>query len=304
MQAESKRPLDDVVKEARAILRGTIAEYQPEAVVGLYSGGNDSTVLLDITRDLLTHVGHANTTVGIEETREFVRRTTADYFDLPLIEVHPPVSYRDIVLKHGFPGPPAHWLMYARLKERALRKIRRQFVTNGRKQRIVFVTGVRQDESDRRFRNVGLLQREGSTVWCSPLVSATNAEMADYREAHPDLPRNEVSDHLHMSGECLCGAYAKPFELAEIAFFYPDTARMLVELEEEVRDRWEQGLVRDGDGDPVDEAACQWGWGAYRKWDPSEIPPSGLMCSDCRFYRGQEAKPESAQLSLAGVSGA
>jgi hypothetical protein len=83
----------------------------------------------------------------------------------------------------------------------------------------------------------------------SPLVHWTDAHMREYRARHRcqldhdhaphrlchegALPLNEVTEHLHMSGECLCGAYAKPGELDEVEFFYPHAAEPLRKLEAE-----------------------------------------------------------------------
>ena len=48
----------------------------------------------------------------------------------------------------------------------------------------------------------------------------------------PDaLPLNEVTEHLHMSGDCTCGAFARPGEKEEIRFFYPEKAAEIDEME-------------------------------------------------------------------------
>lgn len=199
----------------------------------LFSGGNDSTVLAHLFRERATHAIHANTTVGIEETRQFVRDTCQDW-GLPLLEETPDTTYRDLVIEQGFPGPGHHFKMYQRLKERGLRQARRKLVTNGRKERVLFLAGRRRDESARRAE-IPFHEREGSVIWASPLALWTKLDMNTYRQMEGDVPHNEVSDHLHMSGECLCGAFAKPGELDLIGEFYPETAKQLRELEEEVR---------------------------------------------------------------------
>lgn len=48
---------------------------------------------------------------------------------------------------------------------------------------------------------------------------------------------NEVTDFLHMSGECLCGAYAHPGELQEIEMWYPAVAAEIRALEKEAAER-------------------------------------------------------------------
>lgn len=229
--------LDEAMERSHLLINRVLIEQQEQGVeikarIVLYSGGNDSTVLTHFLRDRATHAAHINTGIGIEETREFVRSTCATY-DLELIEESPPpgATYDELVLKYGFPGPAGHMLMYTRLKERGLRKVRARFVTNPRKERVLFMAGMRHDESARRMRNTEETHREGSVVWVSPLGHWTNEHMAEYRRRYPDVPRNEVSDMLHMSGECLCGAFAKPGELEWIAQCYPKTAQRIRDLE-------------------------------------------------------------------------
>lgn len=127
-----ERNLDELVTDAQAILAKAIAEYEPAAVIGCVSGGKDSVTLLDVCRDQLTHVGMANTTIGCEATRDFVRQRAHDLW-LPLIEAFPPATYEEIVLEHGFPGAGhfAHNLSYTRLKQRAFRVMQRELCPPG-----------------------------------------------------------------------------------------------------------------------------------------------------------------------------
>ena len=257
LEAEAFALVDDVIE--RYV---TGPGYELAGIVVLFSGGNDSTVLAHLMRHRATHYGHCNTGIGIEQTRDFVR-DTAHVFGLPLIEKHPPISYRELVIERGFPGPGQHYKMYQRLKERGLRLMRKDLVTNGRRQRVVFVAGRRRAESARRM-NVPECEREGSVVWVSPLVDWTDTDMAEYRQRHPDVPRNEVAEMLHMSGECLCGAFAHEGELHEIDLFYPDVAETIRQLEDEVR---AAGHV---------EPRCRWGWGRN---EPSG--KRGPLCDSC-----------------------
>jgi hypothetical protein len=49
----------------------------------------------------------------------------------------------------------------------------------------------------------------------------TKLDMATYRLMHMDVPRNRVSDLIGMSGECLCGSFAKPGELDMVGEHFP-----------------------------------------------------------------------------------
>lgn len=286
------------VQAAHDLLTSVIDQVTAEGkevagIVLAFSGGNDSTTLAHLFRHRATHAAHANTGIGIEQTRQYVRDTCASW-GLPLIEKGPPPgeTYRDLVLGRcliasgpnagkpsyagGFPGPAMHYLMYQRLKERAFRQVRRELVTRPRRQRLIVLAGRRAQESSRRSaralgdadgKQILPVEREGSVIWASPLLEWSALDINAYRRAYPDVPRNEVSDLLHMSGECLCGAFAGPGELDEIAEWFPDAAAAIRQLEKEV------GAAEL----PVPAERCRWGWGAYRE-RPSQ---SGRMCSSC-----------------------
>lgn len=240
------------------------------ALAILYSGGNDSTCLAHLFKTRADFALHANTTIGIEETRQFVRDTCRDW-GLELREYFPDngCTYAELVVEHGFPGPALHYKMYQRLKERALRTARRDVVKKPYKERIVFLAGRRRTESSRRA-NVPEFERFGSTVWIAPMVNWTKTDLYTYREWAGDVPRNRVSDLIHMSGECLCGAFAHKDELAEIEMFFPEVAREIRELESKVR------LA----GHP--EHKCKWGWGATER-TKGAVALSGPMCSSCEY---------------------
>lgn len=242
------------------------------AQVVLFSGGNDSTVLAHLFRDS-DYAAHANTTIGIEETRQFVRDTCAKW-KLPLLERTPPREedqYRALVLDQGFPGPGHHFKMFQRLKERALRAIRSELVKNPRQERVLFLAGRRRTESERRA-NIPELEREGSIVWVSPLINWTKTDLNTYRMMY-DVPRNEVADLCHMSGECLCGAFAHEGEREEIAAWYPAPFEVIAELEAAIADR-----------EDIPDHRKKWGWGGdaeVLKASRKQKPKSGRLCGGC-----------------------
>ena len=267
-------PLRGKILSAHALVDRAIDRYvlregkELAGVVVMFSGGNDSTALMHMMRHRATHAGHCNTTIGIEDTRQFVRKSCAEW-EVPLMEVYPPQTYRDLVIERGFPGPANHWKMYQRLKERGFRQIRKALVQNDRSRRIVFVAGRRRDESKRRT-NIPQMERVGSTVWVSPLFDWTDEDMRLYRRTR-DVPRNQVPDMIHMSGECLCGAFAAQGELEELRFFYPEVHREIRALEAEVVDA----------GHP--EPLCRWGWGG--DYETLKDFRAGRLCSSCDARR-------------------
>lgn len=260
--------LDERIAEARAIVAGAVPEhYETVATFVLFSGGNDSSVLTHLFGPDVDAVVHVNTGIGVEQTREFVRAACGAW-GFKLRELHPPVPYEDICehILGGFPGPAQHRVAYARLKERPLRLLRKEVVTAPRRQRVVFLTGIRAAESKQRMGYGRAVSTDGSTVWVNPLYHWDHTDMAAYRVLH-DLPRNEVADNLHMSGECLCGAYARPGEIEQLAFFYPEVAARIRSLEAEFRAK---GLK-----------ACTWGDEPPQGRKYRDLAPPGPLCQGC-----------------------
>jgi len=223
-----------------------------------------------MTRDTATHAAHANTTIGIERTRDFVRRT-CEAWGLPLLERTPPREedhYGSLVRAYGFPGPGHHFKMYQRLKERSLEQIRRELISDPYQERIAFIAGRRRSESQRRFA-VPASERRGSTVWVSPLIDWTKFDLTTYRLMMGDVPVNEVSDLIHMSGECCCGSFAKEGEREELGFWFPDLIAEIETLEREIAHRHD-----------IPEHRRTWGWGARTRRD-SDINSAGALCSSC-----------------------
>lgn len=282
-RSEREARLRALIIEANTIFDRTISEHvyadgrDLAATVILFSGGNDSTVLAHMFRHRATHAGHANTGVGIEATRQFVR-DTCKAWDLPLIEERaksPKDHYRTLVLERGFPGPAMHWKMYQRLKERALRQIKGILLQNPRKQRVVFIGGRRRDESARRAA-IPENGRTGAIVWISPLIHWTKPDLNTYRLTQGDVPVNEVSDLIHMSGECLCGSFASPGERDELDYWFADDMQFIRDLEAEIRGRSDVPVYRQ-----------TWGWGAIPELAAQapkrELlrPKAGGICGGC-----------------------
>lgn len=250
----------------------------------LFSGGNDSTTLAHLFRSKATHAIHANTTIGAEETRQYVRDTCSAW-DLPLIEVRPDYTFEDLVLGRvktkagekvwpgGHPGPGAHAFIYQRIKERGLDKARHVLgFANSTKRCGIFIAGRRRLESERRA-DIPLHEDDGSVVWVSPIANWSKLDLNTYRLIHEvsddPVPRNWVADLMHMSMECLCGCYAHRGELAEIREHFPHIAAEIDRLS-----RLILAAIAVGELD-IDPAYAVWGHGLGK---PSG---SGRLCSSC-----------------------
>lgn len=216
------------------------------------SGGHDSTTVthfaMSVLRKNIDFIAHINTGIGIEDTRQFVRDTCTQY-DWPLREYKAaenvngkgepdPQIYADLVIERGFPGPFHHTKMYNRLKERPLRMLMRDVGASGRgkvKRPCVFISGVRREESTRRMGYVEEIQNRGREFWVAPFADLTKADTQRYHTEN-NLPVNSVWGKLCMSGECLCGAFARgESERAEIKLWYPEMDAYLTDLEAKVR---------------------------------------------------------------------
>lgn len=213
--------------------------HKPVAVYAAFSGGDTSLAIAHWMMNNVPgcRVFHANTGIGIEAAREFVRETCTKY-GWPLDEVRAKEDcgqdYREMVLGHGFPGPAMHHRMYARLKERPVRLLVRRAKQN-RLDKVMIATGIYKEESLIRMgygdRNINFV---GSQMWVNPFYWWPKQRFMDYL-AHHGIKRSPVAETLGMSGECLCGAHAHSGEKSLVRIVDPATADYLDQLEEEVR---------------------------------------------------------------------
>jgi 3'-phosphoadenosine 5'-phosphosulfate sulfotransferase (PAPS reductase)/FAD synthetase len=235
--SQRRARVEYLIEQAHSIYQDAVNAAGGRTITGsvlCFSGGNDSTVLGHLFKDTVTHAAHVRTGIGIAETTQYVQDVTAAW-GVPLIIRDPPpgCTYEELVLEFGFPGPGFHYKMFQRLKERALRQVRKDFVATPRKERVIFIAGRRRAESERR-KDIPLLETEGSILWSSPLALWTKLDMTTYRLMQRDVPMNRVSELIGMSGECLCGAFAKPGELDAVGAHFPAMREYIKALEAKV----------------------------------------------------------------------
>jgi 3'-phosphoadenosine 5'-phosphosulfate sulfotransferase (PAPS reductase)/FAD synthetase len=117
--------LEPVVRSPEEIVLPALEEHKPVAVYALVSGGHDSAAVarwaVEALEGRFAGFLHIDTTIGVEETRDYVRRIAREW-GVPL-RVEAGQDYGSVVREFGFPGPGFHGLPYARLKERALRRV-------------------------------------------------------------------------------------------------------------------------------------------------------------------------------------
>ena len=237
---EAKSRSEELIgAEPDAIAQAALDLARPVRTFVGFSGGDDSLVTAHWCMNNVPdcEIFHANTGIGIEQTRLFVRETCAKH-GWPLTEIRAKEDcgqdYDALVEERGFPGPGMHYKMFQRLKERCVEKLLSRSKT-ARYDNIAVLTGIRQDESERRAGyHYTVLDFHGNTLWVNPLYYKPKSWFVDYIKTH-NLERNPVSKTLGMSGECLCGAYAHKGELAKVKIVCPKTYERICALEEKVR---------------------------------------------------------------------
>jgi phosphoadenosine phosphosulfate reductase len=243
--------LSKKISTSTSFSRWAIRKWNVKHVFALVSGGDDSlaTALIASRHKQFAGVIHIDTGINIQETEDYVKRVCAAQ-EWPLFVYKPVTTYKMLIVQHGFPGPGSHRFMYTYLKERPLRQAVKELRDGGR---IGLVTGVRIQESKRRMGNIESVSRNGNQVWIAPIKHWSKRDCVDIIR-NSGVERNPVAQTLHMSGECLCGAYVKPDERQLIEIFYPKTHRYLSDLEALVQ----SSAKLDGNIEPK---YCKWGAG-------------------------------------------
>lgn len=212
------------------LLQFAVKMFNPRAVWCLCSGGNDSLTSTHLAMNAIKCDGvvSINTTIGIQQTRDHTQ-AAADLFGWPLRWLTPAFTYFDFCTKFGMPGPGRHDYVYAYLKERCVR----QLVRESKRlpdDLVMLVSGVRSDESDARMGNVAPIYRTGCQLWVAPMHDWSEVRKLNYMLDN-GIPRNPVRPVLGISGECLCGAFAKPGEREKIQQNYPDAYAEILRCE-------------------------------------------------------------------------
>lgn len=305
--------LNDRKRIALEVISEACDAYGCRKVFALFSSGDDSLAALRVAVEhpAFTAAVHCNTGIGVEATREFVRET-CKALRVPLIEYKAvenvngkgrpdPQLYEQMVLEQGFPGPTTfgHGKMYARLKERGLRRLLREHAVAGEK--VVFASGCRRDESERRMGTSGRIVcgeighdgrlRETRRVWVNHIIDWTKTDTLRFRE-ECRLQRNPVASLICKSGECLCGGFGNEGELEELCCYDLTRAagRYLLDLERRVMAagfpwRWH-------------ERPPKW-WLEQRRgqrflFEMSRYPEPGAMCQACERRAAVNQRDEEA----------
>lgn len=295
--------LERLEREGLEILNRVIEEYNPSHVFALCSGGHDSLTCTHIASRHPRFSGVVHVDTGIKvidegyEPENFVQRVCDQFgWNLRVYRASEntfedgspdPQIYENLVFQGahkkgfpfaGFPGSSLHLVMYSRLKERQVSRLIRDCKQHAG-DRIVLVTGVRRHESQRRWESLskwGEINVDGARVWVAPLIDWEAHHCCAYMKKY-GIPRNPVKDLIHISGECLCGSFAKPKELELIEACLPETGAYLRDLEKRHR---EAGYPWGWDESPPDWwQAYTSGKMLYSEFEAEE--PVQMLCTSC-----------------------
>jgi 3'-phosphoadenosine 5'-phosphosulfate sulfotransferase (PAPS reductase)/FAD synthetase len=268
------------------------AEHEPVATWCLFSGGNDSTVLAHRCREYYDGLAWLDTGTAVPGVAEFVAEF-ANWIGKPLRVMHAGDAFRKLVLGGdvrkngtvesgiGFPRPAMHTRSYKALKERQIKTLLREIkVGHSRRARVLFLTGIRRAESQRRSKREPINRLAGTAaVFVNPLIDWTEEDMYRYRSEH-SIPESDAAALMHRSGECNCGAFASAAEeRAMLKLFYPEFFASIEALEAE-----------------AEAAGLQWcRWGGYdqggNRATDTKRQSVGLLCESCDSRRHTPALP-------------
>lgn len=230
------------------LMDSVVEEHKVTEFYALFSGGHDSLCALRIAsaHPLFRGVVHLDTGTGIRQTKQFVVETS-ERFEWTLYIQQPVWSYEQLIVRYGFPGAPAHGMMYRYLKERPLEQFlankKAELRASGIKKPVIgLVNGMRTLESARRMGYAKPVRVDKRGVWTAVVHNWHALDVQAYMTDH-ELPHNPVKDRLGISGECGCGAFAEPSEKRLIKETFPEQYDRIMRWQQLVKLASDQGLA-------------------------------------------------------------
>lgn len=158
--------------------------------------------------------------------------------------------YENYCKKYGFPHANLHNQVFRYLKKKAMVGFVKSLTSKNEK--VAFISGVRQKESKRRMKNaqlIGIDEDTNKLVWIAPIYYWSTAKAFGYVKEN-GYKLSDSYKTLHLSGDCLCGAYADRKETHLIKVFYPDTAKQIAYIES-IAQKDHKGILHWGNGDSM-----------------------------------------------------
>lgn len=233
----------EVIEKSKEIISTAIADYEPYAKVGLFSGGNDSLLLLALLKELnieLDFIIHVHTETGLPQTLQFVKKHCSEYKSKFVI-ASANGAYERYVLRKGFfgAGNHAHAYAYHQLKANPLEKSISELIIQRRSNRkVLLLNGIRIEESSNRKKNYGsnvinVYGRRPNNIWVNAIHWWTIEQREDYLNGN-NVKRNPVSIELGRSGECMCGTMQGQLDRVAAKKYCPAWGKWLDDLEKAV----------------------------------------------------------------------
>lgn len=217
-----------------------------QEVWGLCSGGKDSMtacyiahkyrplngiVTVDTTIGVFKVVNGKKIYVALEAAKKF-----ADLLGIQHIIIKPKKSFKEYVQKYGMPHPGQHNAVYRELKWKPMVKfVRSRKGPKGEYYDVVFISGVRILESKKRFISAKPTQVDPTVKrmrFVAPIIYWDTETVIKFIQ-EKQFPKSDSYNTLHLSGDCLCGAYAEKGESELISLFYPECGRYIAECEKQ-----------------------------------------------------------------------
>lgn len=219
--------------------------------VGLFSGGKDSYVACKVHG--VKEVLYCKTGIGLNF--DFVLKICQkEGWKLNVVYPKEGETYEDFVRRFGFPKSGIHNSVMGFLKWHPMRTWVKQ-----QKEDILFISGRRKKESRRRMRmksNREYVETEGMKFF-APIYSWTTKQVYDYIRDN-QLELSPTYETLHMSGDCLCGAFAQQGESQLLYTFHIELAEVIMDLEKKYGGHWGNGTSVTGSSKQanLDDLVC------------------------------------------------
>ena len=269
-----------------------------------YSGGKDSGIALDFMAkefpQYFKGVVFVNTGIAIPETVKFVEDYCKER-DYTLYHLHAEdvkrkkpskygkvgdsFSYENLVMNYGFPQQGLHTITMRWLKIFSIRKFISDRIKNGEHPAII--SGIRKNESKRRSvaKNRKYIHQDGKMWFVSPLYFKSNDWVYRYFIEN-NIKRSPVYDTIHISGDCLCGCFAKKGELKLLEMFHPTVFAEINRLEKLVKDKGSE------------DAQKHKTWGVFKQSTLSkQAQLQDYVCNDCMIDNQQEIESDTKRFN-------
>lgn len=205
------------MRELESTALGTLIEVSSDNVAVSFSGGKDSLVALDLSvRVGIKKVVFVNTTIEFDETLEYID-LVKDFYDIELEIVSAPVDFFDMISRVGIPSRRFRWCCDV-FKFGPLAKYALRHNIDG------FITGLRKDESHRRFGYTTMdINPLVPVKQINPIIEWSDNDVWNYIKTY-NLPFNPLYNHFSRIG-CWCCPYRTARDWSKIEELFPEKVK-------------------------------------------------------------------------------